>query len=1191
MKLANLKISTQLRLGFSLIMTCVLLVGALAWQQTELLWQETKGLYDHPLQVRRAIGEIKADILAMHRGMKDICLAENSRERQAILQEIDAFEVDAHRQFEIVFDRYLGPRNDIEEAHRTFVQWQAIRAETIRLLYEGKAAAALQRTRPIGEGGDHVEKMLGLIGIISDFAKDRGDRFYAESTKHKTSLHLQLGIIVSSSIIFSLSIGFAILNRIRTPLKEMTAVTDRFRRGELAARSEYTAANEFGTLATAFNTMAATIEEEINFKERTAQLNAAMLQELEARGFHHKVLERLIQLTGSLAGAVYLLNEKQSAYELFESIGFGDAARISFSATEHEGELGAVLATQQLQRITEIPPETRFTFNAVSGEFIPREIITLPLLCGAEVPALISLASLHGYEPAAVRLVSDMQIALSTWMNSMLANRRIQALTEDLEQRHGQLQTQQEELKAVNEELEEQTRQLLQSEEELKSQQEELEVTNEELEEKNDLLEQQTREVELSRRKLEEKAAALALASKYKSEFLANMSHELRTPLNSLLLLAQGLVRNRDGNLTGEQVEAARIIHGSGSDLLNLINEILDLSRIESGRIELRFGRVLISDLAEGIRDSFQHLADEKGIALDIVVSDAAPAEITSDCKRVEQIIRNLVANAVKFTEKGSVAVTFSRPAAGTALSGNGLAADSCLAITVRDTGIGIPPELHRVIFEAFQQADGGTSRKYGGTGLGLSISRELTTLLGGVIRLESEIDKGSEFTLYLPLEPGRQELPLADRRRSQGGNVNGRTPGGNNRVATDDRQAAIPDDSGSIEPADRVMLVIEDDPDFARLLYGKCHEKGFKCLTAASGEAGLKLATEHLPGAVILDLRLPGMDGWSVLSALKEDTRTRHIPVHIISVEEVSNRALRNGAIGHLSKPVNQEELEEVFRRLERVATGKPKRLLVVDDDAAIRSETVKLIASDDVTVDEAGSGELALTALRSREYDCVVLDLGLPDMDGGELLARLEREEVKPPPVIVYTARDLTRQEETAIRERAESIVVKDVRSRERLLDEVSLFLHRVVSRMPEKERQVIRNLHDRDVLLMGKKVLVVDDDMRTTFAVAHLLADCGMKPLKADNGARALRLLEEQPDIDLVLMDIMMPVMDGYETMGKIRLQEKFRNLPIIALTAKAMPEDREKCLEAGANDYLPKPPDRERLLSMLRVWLCR
>jgi len=780
------------------------------------------------------------------------------------------------------------------------------------------------------------------------------------------------------------------------------------------------------------------------------------------------------------------------------------------------------------------------------------------------------MASIHAYDTEAVRLITEVQDMLAVWMNSMLANRRVETLAAGLDQQNHQLQTQQEELRVANEELEEQTHRLQQSEEELKVQQEELQVTNEELEEKNDLLERQTKQVELARLDLEEKGKALAQASKYKSEFLANMSHELRTPLNSLLLLSQGLARNRDGNLTPDQVEAARIIHCGGSDLLNLINEILDLSRIEAGRVEIQLDRFKISSLAESVRETFQLMADEKELALEVIVNDDAPLEIMSDRKRLEQIIRNLIANALKFTAKGSVSVTFAA------------AGHDSLAIKVKDTGIGIPPELHKLIFEAFRQADGTTSRKYGGTGLGLSISRELATLLGGEIRLESEPEKGATFTLILPVSGNKQAITETAKPIESSRTI---------KPVIERRRSHITDDRDSIAPGDHVILVIEDDLNFARLLYAKCHEKGMKCLAAPTGEEGVELAEKHLPGAIILDIRLPGIDGWEVLSVLKGNTSTRHIPVHIMSVEDPTSKARRKGAVGHCAKPVNQEELDEAFSLLEQLSSGKPKRLLVVDDDANIRAETVRLVSDADVITDEAETGEQALAALRSGTYDCVVLDLGLPDMDGNELLARLESEGLTLPPVIVYTARDLTVAEETTIRGRAESIVIKDVRSQERLLDEVSLFLHRIVNRMPEKKRKVIQDLHDTDALLKGKKILVVDDDMRTTFAVAHLMSESGMKPLKAENGERALRLLDEQPDIDLVLMDIMMPVMDGYETMRRIRAQEKFRSLPIIALTAKAMEEDREKCLAVGANDYLPKPVDPLRLFSLMRVWLCR
>ena len=1182
MQLKNLKIGTQLGLGLGIILLFVILLGGLAWRQADLLWLQTKKMYDHPLKVRRAIGALETDIMGMRLEYRNLLLAGDEQGRQAALKNSAVYQTDAERQFDAVKNAYLGPPSDVEEARKTFTRWVAVRESNRTLGREGKVDEALNRLSGSGDIGTERELLLKQVKTIDDFARNKGDTLYRNAAEQRSTLNILLFVIVSAILLLSSGIIFVLIRLIKNPLIDLGDVADRFRQGKMDSRSSYVSANEFGDLAGTFNALAETVQNDMNFRDQVAQLNSVLLLELQMRRFNMQVLESLMKLSGSQIGAFYLLNEQKSDYEIIESIGLAATGRASFSALLREGEFGAALTTKQIQRITEIPPDTGFAFYTVSGEWKPREIITVPLLAGDEVVAVLSLASLHSYEQNAVRLIIEMQNVLAVWVNSMLASQRVETLASELDQQNRQLQTQQEELRVANEELEEQTQRLQQSEEELKVQQEELQVTNEELLEKNTLLARQAKQVELARLDLEVKAEALAQASKYKSEFLANMSHELRTPLNSLLLLSQGLAGNRDGNLTPDQVEAARIIYGGGSDLLNLINEILDLSKIEAGRVEIQKEPVKISDLADGVRDTFQLMANEKRIALEITVTDDAPLEITSDRKRLEQITRNLVANAIKFTAEGGVSITFCRSAPKSGLSGSGQAGNECLAIVVKDTGIGIAPELHKLIFEAFQQADGTTSRKYGGTGLGLSISRELATLLGGEIRLESEADRGATFTLLLPVSGNKLpivEAPLPPEKIEP------------YKPRVDHRQSSVPDDRDNIVPEDHVILVIEDDQSFAKLLYAKCNEKGIKCLAASTGEEGLELASAYMPGAVILDLRLPGIDGWEVLAALKENTATRHIPVHIMSVEDPSSKAQRWGAVGHFAKPVNQEELEEAFRRLEQLSSGKPKRLLVVDDDTAIRRETVKLLSGVDVVTDEAETGEQALAALRSVTYDCVVLDLGLPDMDGNELLARLENEDITLPPVIIYTARDLTLDEVTAVRGRAESIVIKDVRSQERLLDEVSLFLHRIVSRMPDKKRKVIQELHDTDVLLKGKKILVVDDDMRTTFAVAHILTGSGMKPVKAENGERALRLLDEQPDIDLVLMDIMMPVMDGYETMRRIREQDKFRTLPIIALTAKAMNEDRERCLAVGANDYLPKPVDPARLFSLMRVWLCR
>lgn len=859
-----------------------------------------------------------------------------------------------------------------------------------------------------------------------------------------------------------------------------------------------------------------------------------------------------------------------------------------------EGLVGQAALEKKEMIITEVPKDY-FTIESGLGETLPRCIYIKPIVHKGKVKAVLEFGMLQTQEKYQTMFLETVAESIAITIESAEAQAAKAKLLEETQRQSEELQAQQEELKSANEELEEQTQRLQASEETLKAQQEELQVVNEELEEKTDLLERQKNEVEQARKDIEKKAGELALSSKYKSEFLANMSHELRTPLNSLLLLARGLMQNREGNLTGEQVEAAGIIHGAGRDLLNLINEILDLSKIEAGRMDLQLGMVRVSDLAEGVRASFKHMAKEKGFGLDVVVSGDAPGEIVSDRRRVEQVMRNLLSNAVKFTEKGRVTVTFGRPSAGTNLSKSGLSADECMSIAVRDTGIGIAPEQQKIIFEAFQQADGGTARKYGGTGLGLSISRELTRILGGEIQLESEPDKGSTFTLYLPIKLGsrnaeRGTFKRGSRNEERGTENERDIPSSPFRVPrSESAPAPILDDRESISEADRVILIIEDDPNFARILYMKCHEKGFKCLASPNGENGLELAVKHLPAAAILDICLPGMDGWAVLTALKEDVRTRHIPVHIVSVEESSTEALRRGAVGHAVKPLDNKELEEAFRRLEQVSAGKPKRVLVVEDDSRIRRETLQLIGDTDVKVDEAENGKQGMKALRSGHYDCVVLDLGLPDIAGNVLIEQLEREGVNLPPVIIYTARDLTQQEEMDLREHAESIVIKDVRSQERLLDEVSLFLHRVVSNMSENKKQMILNLHDTDVLLKDKKILIVDDDMRTTFALSSLLTKRGMKTFKADNGESALRMLDQEPDIDLVLMDIMMPVMDGYEAIKRIRAQDRFRKLPIIVLTAKAMPEDRAKCVDSGANDYLPKPVDEGRLISIIRVWM--
>jgi CheY-like chemotaxis protein len=742
-----------------------------------------------------------------------------------------------------------------------------------------------------------------------------------------------------------------------------------------------------------------------------------------------------------------------------------------------------------------------------------------------------------------------------------------------------ELQAQQEELKTSNEELEEQTEALQRSEEELKTQQEELQVTNEELEEKTESLKLQRGDLINASAELEKRADELARSSKYKSEFLANMSHELRTPLNSLLILANMLMENKEGNLTADQVESAQVIQGCGKDLLSLINEILDLAKIEAGQTDVHTETVSVNALAEETRRGFQHVFDTKKLEFTVDVKDGVPEEIISDGKRIGQILKNLISNAAKFTEAGGVTVTFS---IGT------LNRNPCLIISVKDTGTGIPKDKQEIVFEAFQQADGSTARKYGGTGLGLSISRELSRILGGEIRLKSEEGKGSVFSLHLPLnaETANEELstetaptPKADRIRPDA------------RIENPEF-GVVPDDRDNLTKKDTAILVIEDDTPFAKILLQQCHEKGLKCLIASTGEEGLNLAENHLPNAVILDLNLPGIDGWSVLEQLKDQVETRHIPVHVMSAEESSYNVLNNGAIGFLKKPADRDDLQAAFARIEDVLNREMKDLLVIEDDSSIRLTILKLIGDDDVVGVGTATGQEALELLRLKTYDCIILDLNLDDMTGFEFLKQAEADpNITLPPVIVYTGRELTREEEVELAAYSESIIIKGVRSQERLFDETSLFLHRMVEKMPENKRQMIANLHDANRMFLDKKVLIVDDDMRNLFALSNSLASKGIQTIKAQDGQKALDELEKNPGIELVLMDIMMPGMDGYETMNRIRQQKRFVKLPIVALTAKAMKADRQKCIDAGANDYLSKPIDIDRLLSMMRVWMYR
>ena len=800
----------------------------------------------------------------------------------------------------------------------------------------------------------------------------------------------------------------------------------------------------------------------------------------------------------------------------------------------------------------------------------PKNAVVLPVLFEGQVKAVIELAALTPFTDLQLSFLEQLTASIGIVLNSIEATMQTEGLLTQSQQLAAELQTQQGELQQTNDQLEQKAQQLA---------------------ERNVEVEAKNQEIEQARRALEEKAAELALTSKYKSEFLANMSHELRTPLNSILILGQQLTENPDGNLTDKQVEFARTIHGAGTDLLNLISDILDLSKIESGTVTVDAEELLFGNLLDTMARPFRHEAENRNLSFEVQMAADLGRSIITDSKRLQQVLKNLLSNAFKFTSAGAVRLKVFPTAIGWSPQHPVLKhAPQVVAFEVSDTGIGIPAEKQKIIFEAFQQADAGTSRKYGGTGLGLAISRELASLLGGEIQLRSTPGEGSTFTLFLPItyvaaqSGATSTVPDMHTLAARGFGPAGVRIGEAIDVVADDRR--------NILPGEAVLLIVEDDPRYARMMADLARDNGFKVLVAMRGAEALALAREHQPTAVSLDVFLPDMLGWTVLSHLKQDSSTRHIPVQIVTLDEDKQHGLARGAFSFLSKPTTTEGLEDALAKIKHFAAPRRRRLLLVEDNPAEQLSVAELLGHDDIDIETVGSGSEALARLRAEPADCVVLDLRLPDMSGFEVLEQLRDDDgLSDTPVVVFTGRELTAEEDARLHTMARSVVVKGVESPERLLDETALFLHRVVDDLPKAKRDMLERLHSSDEDLVGRTVLLVDDDARNIFALSSVLERRGMKVLTATNGSEAVSMVASEPDISIVLMDIMMPGMDGYETIESIRMNAAFRRLPIVALTAKAMKGDREKCLEAGASDYLAKPVNTEQLLSALRMWLHR
>jgi signal transduction histidine kinase/CheY-like chemotaxis protein/CHASE3 domain sensor protein len=918
---------------------------------------------------------------------------------------------------------------------------------------------------------------------------------------------------------------------------------------------------------------------------------SAGLHELE--GLAGRVLNYLARYLDGAVAAMYVRNEDGSLKRI-GAYGFAAGKGGRGELIEPDQSLAAQAANEgRILLLRDLPPDYLKVGSAL-GEASPRELLIAPISNHGKIKGVIEIGFLRPVTERDQAFMSLIGPAVGSSVAAVLYRQRLQLALEEQQQLNEELQVQQEELRTANEELEEQSRALEESQTALENQQAELEQTNEQLAEQASNLDHKNAALNQAQDQLRERALELERSSRYKSEFLANMSHELRTPLNSSLILAKLLADNAAGNLNDEQVRFAQTIYSAGNDLLNLINDILDISKVEAGKLDLVPEELPLRRMVEGIARTFEPMARQKSLAFEVTVAPNLPATIHTDRQRLEQVLKNLLSNAIKFTDAGRVSLEVGADDAG------------WIQFTVKDSGIGIAADQLERIFDAFHQADGSTARKYGGTGLGLSISRDLAGLLGGAIQVASTPGTGSTFTLSLPRDgaglgvatpaapaplahtshaphaPFAPHAPMADAPAPARADGPAAAPGA--------AQPSFPDDRAQQPGGRRTVLVIEDEPDFARILYGLAHDMEFRCLVALTAAEGLELAAGENPDAILLDMRLPDRSGLSVLQQLKDNPATRHVPVHVVSSQENGGEALHLGAIGYALKPTSREQLEEVFVKLKEKSSQQVKRVLLVEDDERQRDSVVKLIADADVEIAAVGSGAEALDLLRTRIFDCMIIDLKLPDMQGNELLKQMSLEELCSfPPVIVYTGRNLTRDEEAELLKYSRSIIIKGARSPERLLDEVTLFLHKVESQLSSERQSMLKTVRGRDRVFEGRTILLVDDDVRNVFALTSALEQRGAQVVVGRNGFEAIARLNEVEAVDLVLMDVMMPGMDGLEATRRIRQDPRFTRLPIIAVTAKAMKDDQEQCLAAGANDYLAKPIDLTRLYSLLRVWM--
>ena len=969
-------------------------------------------------------------------------------------------------------------------------------------------------------------------------------------------------------------------------LNTIQRIAHNISQGDYSVRAEEDEKDSLGGIAIALNEMTRSLQtsfDEINANEwkqtGLVKVNEILTGNKTEEDIARDALKHLINYAECINGAFYIVDNNR----LLLKSSYGLEANMKNQHLPGEGMVGQVFADKRLKLLEDIDDED-FVVSFAAGQLKLSHVVWVPLTSKGECFGVIELGSDKKFDKVDLDFFAEASKIITMEIISAQSRQHVKMLLEETQAQSEELQMQHSELENLNTELEAHTQRLQASEEELKVQQEELLQSNQELEERSKLLEEKNQLIALRNMEIQKKVEELALSTKYKSEFMANMSHELRTPLNSILLLSRLMVENADENLTKDQIESAKVIQSSGTSLLSLIDEILDLSKIEAGKMELEYESVKVTTLCRSLKNMFQPLASERGIEFHTDIDPALPKIIETDKLRLEQVLRNLLANAIKFTQEGEVRLT--------------IAADPTqqgfIRFAVSDTGIGISEENLQIIFEAFQQADGSTRRKFGGTGLGLSISREIVRLLGGHISLESTLGEGSTFIVHVPMQriTPQPESTTAPESVATATITTENTDGLAEEIAPytlTDIPDEIDDDRDNIQPHDKLILIVEDDTNFAKALLKYTHQQNYKGIVIVRGDQVLSMAEKHQPLAILLDIQLPVKNGWEVMDELKHNPKTRHIPVHIMSSLQMKKESLLKGAIDFINKPVALEQMDQMFQKIEEALNRNDQKVLIIEENPKHAAALSYFLHNFDITSEIKTNVDDSVNTLLTSKVNCVILDMGLPDRTGYETLEAIKSHEgLENLPIIIFTGKNISNAEEVKIRQYADSVVIKTAHSFQRILDEVGLFLHLVEENQikPMTNNNKLGMLGD---VLHGKTILIADDDVRNIFSLTKILEKYKVNIISAMTGKEALTQLQDHPEVSIVLMDMMMPEMDGYETIQKIRQSPKYKNLPIISVTAKAMVGDREKCIQAGASDYISKPVDKDQLLSLLRVWL--